>query len=134
MRAVMLRLPTEAPGVGAVTQEQWWTLVEVTKADPAGISMSELASRRGMAMNSATALVDRLSQAGLLERRPDPADRRVVRVGVTDEGRRLREAISARRRAEYERLLASLSPEELQTLHAAVPALARLAEVAAGRS
>lgn len=130
MRAVMLRLPTEAPGVGAVTKEQWWTLVEVGKADPDGISMSELAARRGMAINSATALVERLCLAGLLERRHDASDRRVVRVTLTPEGRRVRGAISALRRAEYERLLASLSADELQTLHAAVPALARLAEVA----
>ena len=36
-----------------------------------------------------TALVDRLSQRGLLRRVPDPRDRRVQRVELTDEGRAL---------------------------------------------
>jgi DNA-binding MarR family transcriptional regulator len=84
-----------------------------------------------MALNSATALVDRLVNAGLLERRHDENDRRVVRVKVTAEGLSLRKAISGVRRAKYDRLLGQLSQADLERLHAAVPALSRLADVAA---
>jgi DNA-binding MarR family transcriptional regulator len=129
-RAVQLRLPTEAPGIGAVTREQWFVLLEVVKEGPDHLSMGELAGRQGMALNSATAIVDRLVNAGLLERRPDPADRRVVRVSATPAGGRLKAAISAARRAEYQRLLAELSTEDLAALGAALPALAHLAEAA----
>jgi DNA-binding MarR family transcriptional regulator len=130
-RAVQSRLPTEAPGVGAVTREQWSALVEVVKAGTEGLSMGELAGRQGMALNSATALVDRLVNAGYLERRADPADRRVVRVGATPAGVELKGAIGEARRMEYERWLARLSPEDLAALRAALPALAHLAGLAA---
>jgi DNA-binding MarR family transcriptional regulator len=130
-RAVQSRLPTEAPGVGAVTREQWSALVEVVKAGTVGLSMGELAGRQGMALNSATALVDRLVNAGYLERRADPADRRVVRVGATPAGVELKGAIGEARRMEYERWLARLSPEDLVALRAALPALAHLAGLAA---
>ena len=129
-KAVMLHLPTEAPGAGGVTKEQWGTLVEVGHAGRTGISMGELAARRGMAVNSATALVERLVHAGLAERMADAADRRVVRVRLTAAGERLRDAIAEVRRAEYLRLLEQLSPEERERLAAAIPALARLAETA----
>jgi DNA-binding MarR family transcriptional regulator len=131
MRAIVLSLPTEAAGAGAVTKEQWGALGEVDKDGADGISMGELAARRGMALNSATALVDRLVNAGLLERRHDENDRRVVRVRVTAEGLSLRKAISGVRRAKYDRLLGQLSQADLERLHAAVPALSRLADVAA---
>ncbi len=130
MRAVGHRLPTEVPGVGGVTRDQLPVLGETGKAGPDGLSMGELASRAGMAVNSATAIVDRLVAAGLLERRPDASDRRVVRVSVTAEGARLREAISGARRAEYGRMLAELAPEELAAIAAALPAFERLAEIA----
>ncbi len=132
LRAVMLRLPTEAPGAGAVTKEQWGVLVEIDKAGPAGLSMGELAAQRGMSMTSATALVDRLVNAGLVERRHDMSDRRVVRASLTPAGRRLRSAIGQARMAEYDRLLSALTAEEMDRLRAAIPALHRLAE-AAGR-
>lgn len=125
-----MRLPTDAGATGAVTKEQWGTLVDVDKAGPAGLAMGELAVRRGMAINSATALVDRLVHAGLLERRHDLADRRVVRVAATAEGSRLRQAIAARRRERAERLLGALTPDELERLRASLPVLERLAELA----
>ena len=131
-KAVMLHLPTEAPGAGGVTKEQWGTLVEAGHAGTAGLAMGELAARRGMAVNSATAVVERLVHAGLVERVADPADRRVVRVRLTAAGVRVRDAVAALRRAEYLRLLEQLTPEERERLAAAIPALARLAE-AAGR-
>lgn len=133
LRNVMLRLPTEAEGVGGVTTEQWSALVELRKGGPDGLTMGELAGRRGMALNSASALVERLVQQGLVERRGDAADRRVVRARLTPEGEHLVAAVAARRRAAHEALLARLSPEHRQALEAAVPALARLAELAGGR-
>lgn len=132
-KAVMLHLPTEAPGAGGVTKEQWGALVEAGHAGAEGIAMGELAARRGMAVNSATAVVERLVHAGLVERVADPSDRRVVRVRLTAAGTRLRDAVGALRRAQYVRLLEQLTPDERERLAAAIPALARLAE-AAGRT
>lgn len=40
-----------------------------------------------------TAMVDRLEELGAVERQPDPDDRRVKRVVLTDDGRELREQV-----------------------------------------
>ena len=47
------------------------------------ISMSELAASLGVKLSGCTALVDRAVEAGWVERKRDPADRRVVRVEVS---------------------------------------------------
>ncbi|HXM58491.1 MAG TPA: MarR family transcriptional regulator, partial [Candidatus Dormibacteraeota bacterium] len=94
------------------------------------LSMSELAVARNVALNTATSLVDRLVAAGLLERRSDPNDRRVVRVVTTAKGRTLVERLRSLRRAAIRRLLDELSDEEIGEILTAMPALARLAGMA----
>jgi DNA-binding MarR family transcriptional regulator len=49
--------------------------------------MNEVARSLGVAMSTATQLADRLERLGLVERRADPADRRVVRLALTEAGR-----------------------------------------------
>src|ERR1700728_3494509 len=89
--------------------------------------LTVLASRAGGTQPAMTQLISRLEDAGLVRREADPADGRVVRVTITDEGR----ATMARRRAmRAERLaviLAQLSPEHRAALAAAAPALHALA-------
>jgi DNA-binding MarR family transcriptional regulator len=89
--------------------------------------LTVLASRAGVTQPAMTQLISRLEDAGLVRREADPADGRVVRVTITDEGR----ATMARRRAmRAERLaviLAQLSPEHRAALAAALPALDALA-------
>lgn len=46
--------------------------------------------------STVTWIVDRLEEKGLVERRSDPADRRIRLVALTDEGRRVRDEIRAR--------------------------------------
>jgi DNA-binding MarR family transcriptional regulator len=48
--------------------------------------LSELADRLHIVPRSATTVVDALEEAGLVERTPDPADRRAVRVVMTAAG------------------------------------------------
>ncbi|GAA0702692.1 MarR family transcriptional regulator [Kitasatospora atroaurantiaca] len=52
----------------------------------AAMRLSELAERLHIAPRSATTVVDALEEAGLVERTPDPADRRAVRVVLTAAG------------------------------------------------
>jgi DNA-binding MarR family transcriptional regulator len=52
------------------------------------LGMAGLSSMLRLERSSLTGLVDRAEQRGLVERRPDPADRRAVRVALTPAGRR----------------------------------------------
>ena len=74
--------------------------------------LSVLAERLRIAPRSATEVVDALEARGLVERRPDPADRRAALVTATEEGRRLTEVLSEARRAATEEYLAVLSAED----------------------
>jgi DNA-binding MarR family transcriptional regulator len=61
--------------------------------------LSELADMLGTSRPSTSKLVHRLARRGLLEMSGDPSDGRGVRVGLTADGLRLRQAVVDRRRA-----------------------------------
>src|ERR1700737_5318359 len=73
------------------------------------ISMRELAERLKSDPSNVTGLIDRLEARGLVERRPDPTDRRIKGLALTSAGANLRERLFAR-------------------LYAAPPAIAHLPE------
>lgn len=64
-------------------------LLHVYEAGPDGIRMTDLSGRLVVSKSGVTALVDRLEGRGLLERVPDPKDRRAIRVAITEEGTRV---------------------------------------------
>jgi DNA-binding MarR family transcriptional regulator len=73
---------------------------------PEGASQATLARALGISKQATQQFVDRLCLLGLVLRRPDPADRRAVRVTLTESGRRfvdeaneVKAAIEARYRA-----------------------------------
>ena len=68
--------------------------------------LSELSDRLRIAPRSATGVVDALETRGLVERRPDPGDRRATLVEVTDDGSDVLDAI---RGTEAERVFGRLS-------------------------
>ncbi|MFF5171852.1 MarR family winged helix-turn-helix transcriptional regulator [Micromonospora sp. NPDC000089] len=74
----------------------------------------DLAEQLGCDRSNVTALVDKLEQAGLVERRVDRADRRQKTLVVTEAGRRTRARV--REVLSDSRLLAGLRPDELDTL------------------
>jgi DNA-binding MarR family transcriptional regulator len=67
------------------------TLVRLARTD--GISMGEMARGIGCDPSYVTALVDDLTTRGLATREPDPVDRRVKIVVLTEKGRTLAEEI-----------------------------------------
>jgi len=62
----------------------WVLLKEAAHAE--GASQRELAQHMGIEPPTLVRQLDKLAQDGLVERRPDPDDRRVVRVVVTPAG------------------------------------------------
>jgi DNA-binding MarR family transcriptional regulator len=63
-----------------------------------------------------TTLVDGLESSGKVRRVPDPANRRVIRIELTDEGRRALRALRGARRSAAEEILAPLTDEQREVL------------------
>ncbi len=78
----------------------WWCTAQGTGVSPAGIGVirllaardglksSEVAARGWWTPGTVTSVVDTLVRDGYVERRRDPHDRRVVRLYLTEQGRR----------------------------------------------
>ena len=84
------------------------------------LSVKELSDRLGLSLPGASRIVDALMRRGWLERREDPDDRRMKRVRITDEGRKVLDRIEAARLAGLEDYAASLSPEQRTRLSSAL--------------
>jgi DNA-binding MarR family transcriptional regulator len=90
--------------------------------------MTELAEALDVSSASATGIVDRMEDRGLVVRVRDGEDRRVVRVELTDDGRRILGGLIAERRESLRGLLDELSDEEAACLLTGVRALRRARE------
>ncbi len=75
-------------------------------------SQAALAARLGIDRTVMTYLLDDLAEAGLVERRPDPGDRRTRLVVATDHGRTVLDGLDKRYALAEQHLLGGLSPEE----------------------
>ncbi len=73
--------------------------------------LSELSDHLHIAARSTTEVVDALESRGLVERRPDPGDRRATLVEVTGHGASVLDAIRAARGTEAERVFDRLKPD-----------------------
>lgn len=81
-------------------------LAAATRGEPG--SQLELARHLGIDRTVMTYLLDDLAGAGLIERRPDPADRRARRIAATTPGRDLLGVLDRRLRAAEHQVLAGL--------------------------
>jgi DNA-binding MarR family transcriptional regulator len=108
-----------------VTLTQYRSLVVLASRGPQGVAA--LAEAVAVTPPTASRLVDRLVRKGLVRRRTDRHDRRQVRIALSDAGRELIDAVSARRRLEIAALLAAIPPE---TQRSVATALAQLTESA----
>lgn len=79
-------------------------------------TQAALAARLCIDRTVMTYVLDDLERAGLIERRQDPSDRRARRIVVTEEGRRVAEALDARVLEAEAELLSGLSPDQRDLL------------------
>ncbi|MFB7940557.1 MarR family winged helix-turn-helix transcriptional regulator [Streptomyces sp. NPDC127049] len=86
--------------------------------------MADLAARLEVVPRAVTSLVDGLEGAGRVRRVPDPANRRVIRIELTDEGRATLRELRSARRAAAEDILAPLTVDQREVLGGLLTALA----------
>jgi DNA-binding MarR family transcriptional regulator len=105
-----------------MTSTQRLALFETAVRGP--VRLSELAERMGITAPTASRAVDGLVELGLLERRPDPDDRRAVRIDLTRPGRKRVEERQSRAAAALEPIVAALSAQDRAQLAALLTRLA----------
>ncbi len=92
------------------------------------LTLSEWAETEGVSRPSMTVLAGGLIGQNLIAKEPDPRDGRLVRVHITQAGRRILEQSRTRRNAFLAKRLRGLSGDELHVLEEASRILLRLVE------
>ena len=107
-----------------ISEGDYGILVALRRAgDPYQLTPTDLARARMMTSGGMTAGLDRLERRGLLERRPNPDDRRGSIVALTPEGlTKIDEAMAVHARIEHQ-LVASLPADQRAELAALLRAL-----------
>jgi DNA-binding MarR family transcriptional regulator len=79
------------------------------------ITMGELSRDLNVPLSTATRTMDWLVENGYAQRLPDPQDRRIVRVGLTDAGREVYATVNQFFMERIEQILGQLTPGERET-------------------
>ncbi len=82
------------------------------------LTLSELSERMLRVNSNTTAMIDHMEAKGLVRREPDPGDRRVIRVKLTEAGIKLREEVVPKHDGFINELLAPLTEFETTALTA----------------
>ena len=101
-----------------VTRAQW-RVIAILGHNP-GMKQVELADRLDVEPISTCRIIDRLEEAGLVERQRDPADRRAWRLALTEKAQPIRERLSELAEEMSLEAFAGLSDAEIQTISAAL--------------
>jgi DNA-binding MarR family transcriptional regulator len=102
-------------------------LVKLVRRSP-GVSVAQAAAELGLAANTVSTLVRQLTDAGLLVRTPDPADRRIARLQLPEELARRVGAYRDRRMVALGAAIGTLELHEQATIAAATALLGRVAD------
>lgn len=101
------RIPT-------LTPTQWAALVKIREAG--GVSQNRLGRLTAMDAATMQGVVTRLVDRGLVERKPDPADRRRVVLRLSERGRATVDEVIEAARAVSAEILSPLSPREREAV------------------
>jgi DNA-binding MarR family transcriptional regulator len=115
----------ELPVLATHDVSMWGYSVLTALDDTPVRTQAALAEAIGADKSRIIGTLDELQQAGLIERTPDPADRRVRLLSITPEGRRVRRSVRKEIQVQEEQVLTTLAPADrttflriLQELHA----------------
>lgn len=86
-------------------------LLDLYRAD--GQTISELGEAVRLEKSTMTGLVDRMVKAGMVTREPDPADRRVQRVWLTERARQFQSGVTRVLAKSYQELTAGIARSDI---------------------
>ena len=99
-----------------LTLPQFDVLAELARADERGFTFIELSHLLLVTSGNLTGIVDRLEREQLVRREPDPGDRRVIRIRLTNKGRRLTERMLPRHADDINQVLMKMPKDQLAQL------------------
>ena len=103
-----------AAGRFGMTRAKWAVLARLDRFE--GLKQTELAEMLDLQPISLTRLLDGLADNGLIERRPDPDDRRAKRLFLTPAARPLLERLTTLGEDLMETALVGLAPSDIDAL------------------
>jgi len=97
-----------------MTRAQWAVLARVERSE--GLKQCELADTLDLQPITLTRLIDRLCDSGLIERRPDPDDRRAKRLYLTPAARPVLDGLTRLGQDIMATVLAGIEPAAVEQL------------------
>lgn len=115
-RLLRRRIDHQAQVIG-LTSAQWRVLAALFRAEKLNdepLHQATLAEAMDMEPITLSRQIDRMEAAGLIERRPDPGDRRVKRLHLTEAARPLVDKFRTVATSCYDNVLTGISEEEIE--------------------
>lgn len=123
VRAFGLHQPDATPCGKPLPVSEAHALMELRRN--ALLSQSELAARLRLEKSTVSRLVSGLVARGWVERQGHPADRRAVRLRLTERGERVSAEVEEARREKFARILEQIPAEERPEVERALDVLVR---------
>jgi len=129
LRVVLIRVARRirSRARGNFSPSQLAVLGTVIEHQP--LTNSRLAGLEHVRPPTSSKIVDALERAGLVERSPDPADRRRVQIAVTPAGHAYADEVRTAGRTWLAQQIDRLDAADIESIEAALPALERLLAV-----
>jgi DNA-binding MarR family transcriptional regulator len=116
----------EEPILRAHEISMWGYIVLTALAEQPVRTQAALAQAIGADKSRIIADLDELQERGLIQRRPDAADRRVHLLSLTPAGSQLRQSVQSAIRRREEQILARLPPTDREAFVRSLQALSQL--------
>jgi DNA-binding MarR family transcriptional regulator len=127
-------LESTAIASGLRRRGDYEVLALLRRAEPELLTPLQVAQQLMTSQSGMTGKLDRLERQGLVQRTPDPEDRRAIRLGITDSGRTLIDEAFTASLSVYQSMLEEFTPTEAKDLEGLFEKLlTRLDELSAMR-
>jgi DNA-binding MarR family transcriptional regulator len=123
LRALRVKTISKRPLQRDISLPQLHLLMSLHEDGPT--TVSAVATLFGISLPSASSIVDRMEDRGLVTRGRDEADRRIVTVSISQKGRAAVEEFVGLQREQLDRLLDIMTASELTEFSAGLTALRR---------